>query len=412
MADFTPTGLRVLVETAQAGSFTAAARALGYTQSAVSRQVGGAGATAGGPLFERRRDGVVLTPAGARLLRRAMRVLDELDAAARDVATPEASGPVRLGAFATAVAGLVPPALATLPPELVVTCGRAPPRADPGPAGRDARPGRARADPPFRPPDAESPPLALTVLAERELVVVVGPRHPFAGRRAVEVAELAGQVWVAGGADAPLGVWPGVAERPDVRYVVRDWWAKLQLVAAGLAITTLPPVALDALPEGVHAVAVRGEPQEARTAGARPPPRPAVRRRAAVADALRALRRPVPGAHSGMAVFKVKSKASYEGGGLEVRAKISIVVRWRDSWERRRLAAELSTYTTPREMLELEALMERYEDGETAEMRAILAAQAEGRRLAPGGARSAEPRETGRLNGSLPGTSETGPSGP
>ena len=83
-----------------------------------------------------------------------------------------------------------------------------------------------------------------------------------------------------------------------------------------------------------------------------------------------------------MAVFKVKSKASYEAGGLEVNAKISIVVRWRDSWERRRLAAELSTYTTPREMLELEALMERYDDGETAEMRSILSAQAEGRRLA------------------------------
>jgi hypothetical protein len=83
-----------------------------------------------------------------------------------------------------------------------------------------------------------------------------------------------------------------------------------------------------------------------------------------------------------MAVFKVKSKASYASGELEVRAKISIVVRWRDSWERRRLAAELSTYTTPREMLELEALMDRYDDGETAEMRSILYAQAEGRRLA------------------------------
>jgi len=83
-----------------------------------------------------------------------------------------------------------------------------------------------------------------------------------------------------------------------------------------------------------------------------------------------------------MAVFKLKSKASYEGGGLEVRAKISIVVRWRDSLERRRLAAELSTYTTSRELTELEALMDRYEDRETAEMRAILAAQADGRRFA------------------------------
>jgi hypothetical protein len=46
------------------------------------------------------------------------------------------------------------------------------------------------------------------------------------------------------------------------------------------------------------------------------------------------------------------------------------------------LAAELSTYTTPRELTELEALMGRYEDQETAEMREILAAQADGRRFA------------------------------
>ena len=83
-----------------------------------------------------------------------------------------------------------------------------------------------------------------------------------------------------------LGVWPGLAERPDVRYVVRDWWAKLQLVAAGLAITTLAPVALDVLPDGVRAVAVRGEPQElrrlvlARVPGPLDAPRGGGRRRA------------------------------------------------------------------------------------------------------------------------------------
>src|SRR5690349_20598750 len=153
MADFTPTGLRVLVETAQAGSFTPAARALGYTQSAVSRQVAALEATAGAALFDRRRDGVALTPAGARLLRRAVRVLDELHAAAREIATPNASGPVRLGAFATAVAGLLPRALATLPPDLVVTgAGGHHPDAHPRAAGRDARPGRARAGPTVPPP--------------------------------------------------------------------------------------------------------------------------------------------------------------------------------------------------------------------------------------------------------------------
>ena len=83
-----------------------------------------------------------------------------------------------------------------------------------------------------------------------------------------------------------------------------------------------------------------------------------------------------------MAVLKLKSQAAYASGGLEVRAKFSIVVRWRESLERKRLAAELSTYTTPRELMELEALMERYDDGDTEEMRSILSAQAEGRRLA------------------------------
>jgi DNA-binding transcriptional LysR family regulator len=268
-ADFSPTGLRVLREVAQSGSFTAAARVLGYTQSAVSRQVAALEAVAGRPLFDRRRDGVALTPAGARLLARAARVLDELDAALRDVAAPEAgAGRVRLGTFATAAAGLVPGALASLPPDLIVSV-----REGTTPAlTRALRAGTLdlavlAQTPPFRPPDAEAPALELTTLAERELVLGVGARHPFARRLAVEVGELAGQVWVASRSEAGeslLGVWPGLAERPDVRYVVRDWWAKLQLVAAGLAITTLAPVAVDALPDGVRSVAVRGEPQELR----------------------------------------------------------------------------------------------------------------------------------------------------
>ena len=290
-SDFSPTGLRVLREVAQSGSFTAAARALGYTQSAISRQVAALEAVAGRALFERRRDGVALTPAGARLLARAVRVLAELDAALRDTAEPDArAGPVRLGAFASAAAGLIPGALASLPRELVVSV-----REGTTPAlTRGLRAGTLdlavlAQTPPFRPPDAEAPALDLTTLAERELVLGVGARHPFARRRAVEVGELAGQVWVASRSEGPdqlLGVWPGLAERPDVRYVVRDWWAKLQLVAAGLAITTLAPVALGALPDGVRVVAVRGEPQEVRRLVLARVPGPLDGRGAAVADAL------------------------------------------------------------------------------------------------------------------------------
>ena len=46
-SDFSPTGLRVLARSRRPGSFSAAARALGYTQSAVSRQVAALEAVAG-----------------------------------------------------------------------------------------------------------------------------------------------------------------------------------------------------------------------------------------------------------------------------------------------------------------------------------------------------------------------------
>src|SRR5438270_4565612 len=226
--DFSPTGLRILREVAQAGSFSAAAQSLGYTQSAVSRQVATLESAAGRALFERGRGGVTLTPAGARLLQTAVSVLDELDAARRELADEEATlRPVRLGAFPAAAASLVPKALASLPRHVELTFREATTPA----LTRALRAGTldlaimARS-PPFRPPDAESPALELTTLFERELNVGVSAGHPLAGARAVEVEQLEGQVWVASRSDrrdALLGVWPGLRERPDVRYVVRDW---------------------------------------------------------------------------------------------------------------------------------------------------------------------------------------------
>jgi DNA-binding transcriptional LysR family regulator len=238
--DVSQSGLRILREIAQAGSFSAAAHSLGYTQSAVSRQVAALETATGRRLFDRSRDGVTLTPAGARLLATAVRVLDELDATLRELSGDElAAAPVRLGAFASAAAGLVPRALAglaALAPQLRVTLreGTTPALTRALRAGTLDLAVIART-PPFRPPDTESPALELTTLSERELVIGVSTRHPFATARAIEVQQLTGQVWVAsrsGPGDTLLGVWPGLAERPDIRYVVRDWLAKLQIVAA------------------------------------------------------------------------------------------------------------------------------------------------------------------------------------
>jgi DNA-binding transcriptional LysR family regulator len=225
------------------------------------------------------------------LLTSAIRALDEIDRAVRELDSEQTTvAPVRLGAFPAAVIGLVPAALRSLPAHLKVTLREAT-----TPALTRAL--RARTldlailarSPPFRPLDAESPPLELTTLSERELVIGVAAGHPLASAPMVEVRELEGQVWVARRSDAGdslLGVWPGLAHRPDVRYVVRDWLAKLSIVAAGLAITTVAPVSLDGLPDGIRVLAVRGEPRELRRIVLARQPGPMEEPTARVADAL------------------------------------------------------------------------------------------------------------------------------
>lgn len=283
--------LRVFREIAQAGSFSAAALSLGYTQSAISRQVAALEAAVGHRLFDRGRHGVTLTSAGARLLTSATRALDEIDLALRELDGEQtAIGPVRLGAFPAAVIGLVPAALRSLPAHLKVTLREATTPA----LTRALRAGTLdlailAQSPPFRPLDAESPPLELTTLSERELVIGVAASHPLASGPVVEVRELEGQVWVASRSDAGdslLGAWPGLAHRPDVRYVVRDWLAKISIVAAGLAITTVAPVSLGGLPDDVKIVAVRGEPRELRRVVLASQPGPVGGPTARVADAL------------------------------------------------------------------------------------------------------------------------------
>src|SRR5436190_20645694 len=91
VTELTLTGMRVVYEVAARGSFTAAADALGYTQSAVSRQVASLESAAGTALFERGPRGVRVTEAGSALVRRAGAVLDELSAAERELAGIAAS---------------------------------------------------------------------------------------------------------------------------------------------------------------------------------------------------------------------------------------------------------------------------------------------------------------------------------
>jgi len=271
-SDVSLVALRVFREVAERGTFTAAATSLGYTQSAVSRQIASIERAAGASLLERRRDGVRLTTAGQVVLRNAARVLDQLDATTRELAgLPAEGGTVRLGWFPSAGGVVLPRAIAALrrshPATRVIS------REGSTPAlVRALRAGSVdlallASAPPFRPPDAESPALELETLAERSLKLAVPAGHPLAAGDSVDVANLRGQRWIAGpaaGEDKLMGVWPGLDERPEIAHTARDWLAKLHLVAAGAGLTTVSPSLADAAPPGVRVIAVHGGPQELR----------------------------------------------------------------------------------------------------------------------------------------------------
>jgi DNA-binding transcriptional LysR family regulator len=293
--DVSLVGLRVFREVAERGTLTSAAAALGYTQSAVSRQIAALERVASAPLLERRREGVRLTAAGHVVLRRAATVLDQIDDAARELAgLPAEAGTVRLGWYTSAGAVLLPRAVAALRrthPAITVTT-----REGSTPAlVRALRAGSLdlallASAPPFRPPDTESPPLQLLTLAERSLRLAVPATHPLAKGDSVDVTELRGQRWIASpssGEEKRMGVWPGLDERPEIAHTARDWLAKLHLVAAGCGLTTVSASLGSAVPPGVRVLAVRGGPQEQRRIVLARLPHPLPEPAARLADALR-----------------------------------------------------------------------------------------------------------------------------
>ncbi|MEU6822049.1 LysR family transcriptional regulator [Streptomyces atriruber] len=127
-ADLAPHELRILVAVDRERGFSAAAQALGLTQSAVSHSIRGTERKVGAVLFERGRKGATPTPAGAAAAahaRRVLRLLDTLVAEARGAARAgggrgdggaggEVEGTLRIAAFRSAALHLLPAALSRL----------------------------------------------------------------------------------------------------------------------------------------------------------------------------------------------------------------------------------------------------------------------------------------------------------
>jgi DNA-binding transcriptional LysR family regulator len=260
--ELTVTGMRVVQEVAARGSFSAAARALGYTQSAVSRQVSLTEQAAGTELFERLPRGVRLTAHGAVLIGRIGSILDRIDSAMLELEGlgKTLSERLTLGAFATALAALVPRALARVRAE------------HPGVSvkihegGTIAQLRRVRAG---RTEIAviaagggleyDLDDLQVDLLMHGTPRLIVSATHRFAERGWVNVTELRDETWIVGEADRDgpqFGPWPTLDRDVTIAHSTRDWTARLGLVAAGLGVAVIPSLLTPALPPGVRAITV------------------------------------------------------------------------------------------------------------------------------------------------------------
>jgi DNA-binding transcriptional LysR family regulator len=249
--------LEVFRTVAHLGSITEAARRLRFTQSAVSRQIGTLEAELGCRVFDRLPRGVALTEEGRALLPYAEKLLDGLDGARRAVQEVRAlgMGRLRVGAFPTAVAALVPAALASFRkayPQVSLSLVEG---LTPGVLERLAL-GDADvavvSSSPAAPLDRAR--FELHHLLDERMLVAVACSHPLAGRRTVRLGDLAGDAFIAGSATAEetllrASLPPGF--RPRIEITAAEWTGKLGCVAAGLGVALLPALAAGRVPPGI-----------------------------------------------------------------------------------------------------------------------------------------------------------------
>ena len=246
-------------------SFSAAASALGYTQSSVSQQISTLERELGITLIERAGRPTAPTAAGAAVLERAETLLDlaaSIEHELTDMARGEA-GLLRLGGFFTAWATFVPTAVAAFSrshPGVALELQQV----EPEPALRAVRAGDLDVAVVYRfsPPadaDRDDGRLAWAHLLDDPYAVALPTGHRLAPRDRVRMGELAAERWV-----APPRTDPYTAVlvelcrehggfEPDIAYETGDIAMAQPLVAAGLAVALLPALGLIPTHAGVVA---------------------------------------------------------------------------------------------------------------------------------------------------------------
>jgi DNA-binding transcriptional LysR family regulator len=242
--------VRVLQEVAARGSFSAAAEALDYTQSAVSKQIAALERQIGLTLVERAVRPCQLTDAGETLLKHAEQAFSHTSRQRTSIwrsrtcsISDSLTSGWRTWKSLTAGTTIVAPALAKVP---------------------------SRSVPARRPAIASSSCSAAAARARRGARPRGDRHHPLARRRTVKLAELAGERWlfprITGGTASTYdrlmrGACAVAGFEPRILFEINDCQTAQGFVAAGLGIAVLPHLALHPVHPGVAARKLHGAPK-------------------------------------------------------------------------------------------------------------------------------------------------------
>jgi DNA-binding transcriptional LysR family regulator len=257
-----PTRLKVLAELAERGSFSGAADALDYTQSAVSKQVAALEREVGTQLVVRKVRPVRLTAAGEALVRHAQTVLEGLAAARAELEAIAAleAGHLRVGTYSSVGATLVVQAVAAFRqrhPDVRITLLE---------AGRDKLVQDVRTGDLDLAAVFDFPALGVRAdegLEGRHLLdesheLLLHPKHRLARKKKVTMADLRDEDWLFPtlGPDSPTqklftAACAAAGYEPQIVFRVNDCEMFQALVAAGVGIGFLPRLALHPVHPGV-----------------------------------------------------------------------------------------------------------------------------------------------------------------
>jgi DNA-binding transcriptional LysR family regulator len=252
--------LRVLSEVVRRGSFSGAAEALSYTQSAVSQAIARLEAETGTALIVRDRAGVRPTAAGASLVEHAEGIFGRIEAAEADLAAVLGirGGRLRMASFPSAGATLMPLAIARFRerhPDVALTLAEGEPE-EIAPRLRAAEFDLALL---FEFPGARErhgARLRTKLLLDDPMLVALPAEHALADKPALSLADLSDEDWVQTSATSPCArhvVRSCLAAgfEPKVTFESDDYETVQGLVAAGVGVALIPRLAVTHVHPGI-----------------------------------------------------------------------------------------------------------------------------------------------------------------